>query len=97
MSLIMHLLAGYRLAEDPHRHANDRAVNLALYVTCQPDVRIVSRRIRRQNAVTTLRVRRPTCLRVFEWLKAFDMVRLALGFDGLVRDATRMVEGAALK
>lgn len=97
MSLIMHLLAGYRLAEDPHRHANDRAVNLALYVTCQPDVRIVSRQIRRPNAVATLRVRRLTCLRVFERLKAFDMVRLALGFDGLVRDATRMVEGAALK
>jgi hypothetical protein len=96
LSLIVHLLLGYRQLRDARYYRNDPMVRRLLGLTGLPDVATVSRCLSRTSSQSIERIRRLCRELVLDRLVALALRRLTLDFDGSVLSTGRWAEGTAV-
>ena len=96
LSLIVHLLLGYRQLRDSRYYRDDPMVRRLLGLARLPDVATVSRCLAEASIASIERVRRLCRELVLERLVALAPRRLTLDFDGSVISTGRWAEGTAV-
>lgn len=96
LSLIVHLLLGYRQLRDARYYRDDPMVRRLLGLARLPDVATVSRCLAEASIASVERMRRLCRELVLERLVALAPRRLTLDFDGSVISTGRWAEGAAV-
>ncbi|HHJ14474.1 MAG TPA: hypothetical protein ENJ79_08895 [Gammaproteobacteria bacterium] len=94
--LMIHLLLGYRRAQDMRHYADDPMVHRPLGLKRPPDVATLSWSLAGLDAASVANMRRFNRQRVLEQLGALDLARIALYFDDSVLCMVRFAEGAAV-
>jgi hypothetical protein len=96
LSLIVHLLLGYRQLRDARYYRDDPMVRRLLGLARLPDVATVSRCLAAACTASIERVRRLCRELVLKRLVALALRRLTLDFDGSVLGTGRWAEGTAV-
>lgn len=96
LSLIVHLLLGYRRLRDARYYRDDPMVRRLLGLNRLPDVATISRCLAQASSESIERMRRLCRELVLERLVAFVPHRLTLDFDGSVISTGRWAEGTAV-
>jgi hypothetical protein len=96
LSLIVHLLLGYRQLRDVRYYRDDPIVRRVLGLSRLPDVATVSRCLAAACTASVERIRRLCRELVLDRLVALALPRLTLDFDGSVLGTGRRAEGTAV-
>lgn len=95
LSLVVHILLGYRRLRDSRYYRDDPMVQRLLGLEQLPDVATVSRALAETSSKDVERLRRLCRNLVLQRLAAEDLTRLTLDFDGSVLITSRWAEGTA--
>ncbi|MGH9379139.1 MAG: IS1380-like element ISHoc1 family transposase, partial [Thermoanaerobaculia bacterium] len=95
LSLVVHLLLGYRRLRDSRYYRDDPMVQRLLGLERLPDVATVSRALAEASSKGVERLRRLCRDLVLERLACEGLARLTLDFDGSVLLTSRWAEGTA--
>lgn len=96
MTLIVHLLLGYRQLRDVRYYHDDPLVKRTLGLTKLPDVATLSRALARMDSRSADQVRRLNRDLVLDRLATSGLRRVTLDFDGSVLSTGRFAEGTAV-
>jgi len=96
LTLIVHLMLGYRRLRDMDYYRDDLMVLRLLGLRKLPDVSTVSRALARVDDKSILKIRQACREMLLARLQALRLVRVTLDFDGSVLSTGRMAEGAAV-
>lgn len=96
LTLIVHLMLGYRRLRDMDYYRDDLMVLRLLGLRKLPDVSTVSRALARVDDKSILKLRQACREMLLARLQALRLVRVTLDFDGSVLSTGRMAEGAAV-
>lgn len=94
--LIVHLLLGYRRLKHMKYYSDDPMVLRLLGLSALPDSSTVSRRLARIDDTSIEKLTTLNHTLVLERLRASQLSRVTLDFDGTVLSTTRHAEGVAL-
>ncbi len=96
LSLVVHLLLGYRQLRDSRYYCDDPMVQRVLGLNRLPDVATVSRLLASTDARSVVETRKLSREVVLQRLAALDLRRVTLDFDGSVIGTGRYAEGTAV-
>ena len=96
LTLIVHLMLGYRRLRDMDYYRDDLMVLRLLGLRKLPDVSTVSRALARLDDTSILKLRHACREMLIARLQALRLVRVTLDFDGSVLSTGRQAEGAAV-
>ncbi len=96
MTLIVHLMLGYRRLRDMDYYRDDLMVLRLLGLRKLPDVSTVSRALARVDDKSILKLRQACREMLIARLQALRLVRITLDFDGSVLSTGRQAEGSAV-
>ena len=96
LTLIVHLMLGYRRLRDMDYYRDDLMVLRLLGIRKLPDVSTVSRALARVDDESILKIRQVCREMLIARLQALRLVRITLDFDGSVLSTGRMAEGTAV-
>lgn len=96
MTLIIHLLLGYRQLRDVRYYHDDPLVKRTLGLTKLPDVATLSRALASMDSRSADQVRRLNRDLVLDRLATSGLQRVTLDFDGSVLSTGRFAEGTAV-
>ena len=96
LTLIVHLMLGYRRLRDMDYYRDDLMVLRLLGIRKLPDVSTVSRALARVDDTSISKIRQVCREMLIARLQALRLVRVTLDFDGSVLSTVRQAEGAAV-
>jgi hypothetical protein len=96
LTLIVHLMLGYRRLRDMDYYRDDLMVLRLLGLRKLPDVSTISRALARVDDKSIIKIRQACREMLLARLKALRLVRVTLDFDGSVLSTGRLAEGAAV-
>jgi hypothetical protein len=96
LGLILHLLLGFRSLRDSRYYAEDPMVHRVLGLRRLPDVATVSRLLAAADADSVAELQLLNLQLVDDRLRALDLARVTLDFDGAVIPTGRWAEGTAV-
>jgi Transposase DDE domain group 1 len=96
LTLVVHLMLGYRRLRDMDYYRDDLMVLRLLGLRRLPDVSTVSRAMARVDDKSILKIRHACREMLLARLQILRLVRVTLDFDGSVLSTGRMAEGAAV-
>lgn len=96
LTLIVHLMLGYRRLRDMDYYRDDLMVLRLLGLRKLPDVSTISRALARVDDKSIIKIRQACREMLLTRLKALRLVRVTLDFDGSVLSTGRLAEGAAV-
>lgn len=96
LSLVVHLLLGYRRLRECESYEDDPMVKRLLGLSHLPDVATLSRALAQADQRSVEKFRALVWELVVERLRQFELKRVTLDFDGSVQSTTRWAEGTAV-
>lgn len=96
LSLVVHLLLGYRRLRDCESYEDDPMVKRLLGLSRLPDVATLSRTLAQTDRWSVAKFRELVWELVVERLRLLQLGRVTLDFDGSVLSTTRWAEGTAV-
>jgi len=96
LQLLVHILLGYRELRDSKFYRDDPVVKRVLGLNRLPDVATLSRELKQADQRSVENLHQMSQEMLFERLKALDLHRLTLDFDGSVQSTRRFAEGTAV-
>lgn len=96
LSLVVHLLLGYRRLRECEAYEDDPMVKRLLGLSRLPDVATLSRALAQATKGTVEKYRALVWELVVERLRQLKLARLTLDFDGSVNSTSRWAEGTAV-
>ena len=96
LTLVVHLLLGYRRLRECESYEDDPMVKRLLGLSRLPDVATLSRALAQADQRSVEKFRALVWEVVVERLRQLNLARLTLDFDGSVQSTTRWAEGTAV-
>jgi hypothetical protein len=96
LTLVVHLLLGYRRLREYESYENDPMVKRLLGLSRLPDVATLSRALAQADQRSVEKFRSVVWELVVERLRQLKLARLTLDFDGSVQSTARWAEGTAV-
>lgn len=96
LSLVVHLLLGYRRLRECESYEDDPMVKRLLGLSQLPDVATLSRALAQADRWSVAKFRALVWELVVERLRPLQLPRVTLDFDGSVQSTTRWAEGTAV-
>jgi hypothetical protein len=96
LTLVVHLLLGYRRLRERESYEDDPMVKRLLGLSRLPDVATLSRALAQADPRSVEKFRALVWELVVERLRPLQLPRLTLDFDGSVQSTTRWAEGTAV-